>query len=360
MRIDVPPPEAIGPTEPAIAMLKPDAFERGLDGAILDRLRADGFVEQARRDVHLTPADVEALFLHPTPAYVAHLTSRPVSMHLLRGVGGAPRLYDCKQAIRRRFGTPEKIRNLIHGTDEGTEYHLFLARFFPDLAPERHCGPADLDLRFAPGTSLAQARAELARLDASSDLHWVSVTLLPGQAGLLGLQGLRWERLRVGFAARHGRRDGAHRFALLLHAHAGEDLAPLLAPGAGDDAGLTGGRPVTLAELPMPADQLARYARDLRAPDVDIDRAVSAYPLMALVAAQRALGVDGLNVFAPAQRLLETELLADLGRVAGLRLSGGSAGRVPGGGFSVSRAGVDGLPLRGDRAGAGSPASVPF
>jgi hypothetical protein len=331
--------------EPAIAMLKPDAFERGLDAEILAQLRADGFVEEARREFRLTPADVDALFLLPTPAYAKHLTSRPVSMHLLRGDGGAPRLYESKHALRRRLGTPEKIRNLIHGTDEGTEYHLFLARFFPDFAPERHCAAADLDLRFPPGTSAKQALAELERLDAASGLRRVGITLLPGQESLLELQRRRWDRLRVGFAARHERRDGPYRFAVLLHAHPGEDLRRLLVPGAGDDPARTAARPVTLAELPMPPGQLDRYARDLRTPDVDIDRAVTAYPLMSLLASQRALGVTRMNVFSPAQELLQTELLADLARVSGLRPGGGSGGHVPPGRFSVSGATADGLEL---------------
>lgn len=325
--------------EPVIAMMKPDAIERGLVDAILAQLRADGLREELRREVQLDPAQVQALFLHPTPEYVAHLTSRPVSMHLLRGPAGPQRLYDSKCAIRQRFGIDGKLRNLIHGTDEGTEYHLFLSHFFPDLAPARHCASADLDLRFPAGTELGAARAVLDRLDAESDLAWVAVTLQPGQQGLAALQGHAWRRLQVRFAALYPAAQLALPCDLLVHAGAQDDVAALLATVGATSAPAwrAQGRDVTAAGLPIGAAQLARYRDDLRAPGVDIDEVLPDYPLMGVLARLMAQGVNRLNVFTPRQRLLETELLADLARVCGLHPSGGSAGQCPPGHFSISQ-----------------------
>lgn len=338
-------------SEPAIAMLKPDAWERGLTDAILQRLSAAGFQEEARREIRLTPDDVARLFLHPLPDYVAHLTSRPISAHLLRGPGGPERLYEVKWEIRNAFGAPDRLRNLIHGADEGNEHHLLLSAFFPEHPVERCCGAADLDLRFAPDTALDEADAVLRGLDEASSLLAVSLSLLPGQASLAALRRLPRQRLRVDLAAILPASDG---WSFLAGAIPDEPVSALLAAAArASPADLArfaaAGHPVTLAELPVSADDLARYAADLRA-GRDIDRAVAAYPLMRRVLELRDRGVTRMNVYRPGLSLMETELRGDLARLAGLRTSGGSAGRARPGTFSVSQACLSQPPLTRSRA----------
>jgi hypothetical protein len=100
---------------------------------------------------------------------------------------------------------------------------------------------------------------------------------------------------------------------------------------------------VTAAGLAIAPAQLARYQHDLRADGVEIDLAVRDYPLMGVLTKLMAHGVNRLNVFAPRQSLLETELLADLARVCGMHASGGSAGQCAPGHFSVSQACLGGL-----------------
>jgi nucleoside diphosphate kinase len=326
--------------EPVIAMLKPDAWERGLAEAVLERLRAHGFVEERRCEHHLRPEQVQALFLHPLADYVAHLTSRPVSFHLLRGPGGPEQLYDSKCAIRREFGVPHRTRNLIHGTDEGTEYHRFLSHF-PEACVLQHCGVADLDLRFPASTSLAQARAELARLDAESDLVRVSVTLTPDQQALAALRHCAWRRLDVRFAVLASVPGSAPECTVLIHAHQDEDLALLMGRSGAPSA--WAGRPITLADFPITPQALARYEQDLRTPGIDIDAAVAGYPLMQSLMLLKERGVTRMNVYSPRMSLMETELRGDLARVLGLHSSGGSCGQAAAGSFSVSQHSLGGL-----------------
>ncbi|MBB2485165.1 hypothetical protein H5407_07960 [Mitsuaria sp. WAJ17] len=333
--------------EPVIAMLKPDAQERGLANEVLAAVRDAGFQESLRRVVQLDEARVRRLFLHPLPAYVQHLCSRPVSLHLLQGGGGAEAFYDCKCAIRRHFGVPSKVRNLIHGTDEGTEYHLFLDAFFPELAPRQYSAGADLDLRWPAETTLQQALDCLRQLDEDSQFRHVSVSLTPAQADLCALQRRDWKRLRLGFAALHALPASAGGVGrLLLHARAQEDVRPLLA--LSDPKALLAdmadpGRAVTLTDIDIPASELAAYANELRKPAPEVDRVLWAYPCLRWVAQLQLQGVSRLGVFQPRQPLMAAEFLSDIARLLGLQACGGSAGRCAVGAFSISGRRAQGL-----------------
>jgi hypothetical protein len=332
--------------EPVIVMLKPDAWERGVEQDILARLDACGYVEDARVVAQLDAETVRTMFLHPLPDYVAHLTSRPVSLHLLHGAGGPVGMYACKQAIRSALGVPGRTRNLIHATDEGTEYHMFLSRFFPDAAPERYCGIADADLRFPPDSRLEEVVRTLERLDAGSSLRRLTIALGPGNEALASLHRLPLRNLRLGFAAVVAPADAPDGCRVLAHARPGEDPASLLAstmrrPSLAALA--EGGRAITLADFPIPADALQAYAQALRTDGLEIDAFLHGHPLMDLVRDLRARGVTRMNVYGPRMSLMETELRGDLARLAGMHPSGGSSGLAEPGTFSVSRHCLGGL-----------------
>jgi hypothetical protein len=338
--------------EPVIVMLKPDAWERGVEQDILARLGASGFAEEARVVAQLDPDTVRTMFLHPLPDYVAHLTSRPVSLHLLRGVGGPVGMYECKQAIRNALGVPGRTRNLIHATDEGTEYHMFLSRFFPDAPPERYCGIADVDMRFSPGSRPEDVIRALERLDAGSSLRRLTITLAPGNEALTSLHRHPLRNLRLEFAALVAPVDAPDGCLFLAHALPGEDPASLLAstmrrPSLAALA--EGGRAITLVDFPISDDALQAYAQALRTDGLEIDEFLSAHPLMGLVRDLRSRGVTRLNVYGPRMSLMETELRGDLARLAGMHPSGGSSGLAEPGTFSVSRHCLAGL-APGDRA----------
>ncbi|MGW8142328.1 hypothetical protein [Sphingomonas zeae] len=332
------PPEV---AQPAIAMLKPDAWTRGVAPAILTMLRSAGFAEEARRDVRFTPSLIAPLLLHPLPLNVAHLTSGFASVHLLRGPGGPHGLYGLKHQIRETFGAPDRVRNLIHGADEGTEHHLQLAAFFPDRPVARHCCLADPDLRFDDDTDLDAAHRCLERLNGESSLGAVIVTLRPDQRRLAGLQRCRFSSLRVSFAALLPVQGNTRGTAVQVHQRRDEDLVALLERVGGSpppelERLAAEGHQLTLAELVLPAPEVAEYAHALRAHGPDIDHIVSTLPSLRVVEGLARRGINGLHAFHPDTPLMEAELRSDLARLAGLQITGGSAGRVPGGAFSLT------------------------
>lgn len=335
--------------QPAIAVLKPDAHARGLAPAVMAMLHDGGFIEEARRDVRFTPAEVGPLLLHPVPANVAHLTSGPASVHLLRGPGGPHGLYALKHRVREAFGTPDRVRNLIHGADEGTEHHLQLAAFFPDLPVERHCCLADPDLRFAADDP-DEARRRLDRLDRDSSLGALVVTLRPDQRRLVALRRYRPTRLRLSFAALLTVANGAGSWTVQVHA-ANDDPAAPLAP-LGDatppdlDRMAEHGHALTLVDLAVPPREIARYRHALRTHGPDVDDVVADLPSMRVVSDFARRGVGGLQALLPGMPLIEAELRSDLARLAGLRITGGSAGRAAAGAFSLTPAALPTLPAR--------------
>ena len=320
-------------------MLKPDAWDRGLADVIVKRLIDAGFVEEARCKVTLRRDEIERLFLHPLPDYVAHLESRPVTVHLLRGADGPERLYACKWEIRNEFGVTDRLRNLIHGADEGNEHHLFLDTFFPDLPTAHYCGAADLDLRFATGITLDAATATLAALDCRSSLREIIVTLNPAQFPLAPVARRPWRRLRVRIAMlirptdRPGTSFQVHSASHSWPADAASDRDWTMA----DVSALAAdGHHITLANLPIPIEVVDRYAAELRYGTGTIDDALADYPLLGAMNAYRRSGVGSFAAYRPGLCLMAAELRCDLARVAGMGVTGGSAGLAPPGTFSVS------------------------
>jgi nucleoside diphosphate kinase len=324
--------------ECAIVLLKPDAIERGLDQVIVDELRASGLELFAEREVQLTADDLHRYFLHPLPAYIAHMTSRPLRCFLARGADVYERLYARKIELRAALGVESNLKNLIHTADEGTEYHRQLGRFYPDLPARDRTAAADLDVRFPDSGTADDAVAVLRDLEARSALRYVVPVFGAGQdAQLAAVRAATWPRLGVAPAALV-LVGGPRRIELLVHLAVDDDLGwtALGSLDAMTEALAARPRAVTIADLAITADELARYAHHVRTRLDDIDELVAAEPLFADVEALRRAGCTRLACFAPHLALMEVELRGDLARLAGLYVGGGSAGRAIPGEFSIS------------------------
>ena len=135
--------------ERTLLIVKPDAVERGLLGAILARLEAKGLrlvagslaivpLEVAERhyeehkDKPFFPELLE--FITRSPSFAAVVEGPPGTQAVLRTMMGAT---DPKQAapgtIRGDLGT-ELPDNLVHGSDSLQSAAREIALFFPDLA----------------------------------------------------------------------------------------------------------------------------------------------------------------------------------------------------------------------------------
>src|SRR5216117_3611078 len=128
-----------------LAIIKPDAVQRGLAGKILAHLEAAGFVIRAARLVKLSTAQAEAFYeVHrERPFYrslVTFMTSGPgLSLALerddavtrLREVIGATDPAEAKPGTVRKLYAESKERNAIHASDSTDTAAREIAFFFP-------------------------------------------------------------------------------------------------------------------------------------------------------------------------------------------------------------------------------------
>ncbi|MGO9603168.1 MAG: nucleoside-diphosphate kinase [Candidatus Binataceae bacterium] len=117
--------------ERTLAIVKPDAVERGLAGDILKRIEASGLSIRALKKVHLTHAQAGLFYeVHKQrPFYKAlcdYMTSGPVVIALLAGDKAITRWRELMGAtdpakaapgtIRKDFGIDVE-KNSVHGSD---------------------------------------------------------------------------------------------------------------------------------------------------------------------------------------------------------------------------------------------------
>src|SRR6476661_5499141 len=134
-------------SERTLAIIKPDAVERGLSGAILQRIEAAGFTIRAMRKLHLTKRQAEGFyavhrarpffdslteFMASAPAIVIALEA-PDAIRKWRTLMGAtdPAKADAG-TLRKEFA--ESIeRNATHGSDAPETAAFELGYFFAGM-----------------------------------------------------------------------------------------------------------------------------------------------------------------------------------------------------------------------------------
>ena len=131
--------------ERTLAIVKPDAVQRGLTGDILKRIEAAGLQIVALRKLHLTRADAEKFYaVHRARPFFGglceYMTSGPVVVAVLQGEGAIAKwrqlmgATDPKKAdagtIRRDFGLDVE-KNSTHGSDAPETAAQEIAFFFP-------------------------------------------------------------------------------------------------------------------------------------------------------------------------------------------------------------------------------------
>jgi nucleoside diphosphate kinase len=336
--------------EYAIFLLKPDAYERGLERDLRERVVRDGLRVVATRPIQLAAADIHACFLHPLPEIIDYLTSRPVELFLVLGPDAHLRLYRLKHQIRREHGLSRSRRNLLHAADHGNEYHLMLERFLREQADPDHANAVDLDLRFLPGVPVATAVDSLAELDRNSALRWCSITI-PRATSAGWAVALRdaiavrpWRQLQFAYGIEVAPPDAPRGSALLVAAaprelepDAVEALRQVSSLARLADALAARPRPATIVDLALSSAELERYAADVRWDHGDeLEARIPGYPVFSEIRDLAAAGATGLMCHRPGFGLMEAEMRLDLARLAGLGECGGSAGRVRPGQFSVS------------------------
>ena len=133
--------------ERTLAIIKPDAFKRGLVGDILKRIEASGLNLRALRLIHLTRAQAQAFYdVHKArPFYNSlceYMSSGPVVIAVLQGDGAIARWRELMGAtdpakaapgtIRKQFGLDIE-HNATHGSDAPETAANEIAFFFSGL-----------------------------------------------------------------------------------------------------------------------------------------------------------------------------------------------------------------------------------
>lgn len=131
--------------ERTLAIVKPDAVNRGLTGDILKRIESSRLKIVAMRKIHLSRADAETFYdVHKARPFFSglcdYMTSGPVVVAVLQGEGAIAKwrqlmgATDPKKAdagtIRRDFGIDVE-KNATHGSDAPETAAQEIAFFFP-------------------------------------------------------------------------------------------------------------------------------------------------------------------------------------------------------------------------------------
>ena len=131
--------------ERTLAIVKPDAVQRGLTGDILKRIEASGLKIVAMRKVHLSRDDAEKFYdVHKARPFFSalcdYMTSGPVVVAVLQGQDAIAKwrqlmgATDPKKAaagtIRHEFGIDVE-KNATHGSDAPETSAQEIAFFFP-------------------------------------------------------------------------------------------------------------------------------------------------------------------------------------------------------------------------------------
>jgi nucleoside-diphosphate kinase len=132
-------------TERTLAIIKPDAVGRGLEGEILSRIRKAGFRILAMKSLRMTRAEAEGFYaVHRSRPFFAPLTefmsSGKVVVMVLEAENAIARWRETMGAtdpakaapgtIRRDFGTSIQ-NNCTHGSDAPETAAFEISYFFP-------------------------------------------------------------------------------------------------------------------------------------------------------------------------------------------------------------------------------------
>jgi nucleoside-diphosphate kinase len=130
--------------ERSLVLVKPDAMERGLAGAILSRLQADGLRLAALKMLHLTRATAERHYaVHRDKPFfkdlVDYITSTPIVAAVFTGDNAIARIRKIMGAtnpakadpgtIRKDFGLDVQ-RNSTHASDSPENGEIEIAIYF--------------------------------------------------------------------------------------------------------------------------------------------------------------------------------------------------------------------------------------
>jgi nucleoside-diphosphate kinase len=133
-------------TERTFSIIKPDATERNLTGAVNAVIEAAGLRIVAQRRIHLTKAQAEKFYeIHKERPFfgelVEFMTRSPVVVQVLEGdnavaryreVMGATNPANAHEGTIRKLFAPSVGENTVHGSDSAENAAMEIAQFFTE------------------------------------------------------------------------------------------------------------------------------------------------------------------------------------------------------------------------------------
>lgn len=132
--------------EYSIIMLKPFLNRTEMKKLLYEELFKNGISVVKERESNLTKQEIIQSFYRISKDYINYLMSDSVEFFLVKGLRPHDKLYDIKQKIRKYFNVTHCIKNGIHTVDQGNEYHIFLKKYFPELASAEYCNLMDMNM----------------------------------------------------------------------------------------------------------------------------------------------------------------------------------------------------------------------
>jgi nucleoside-diphosphate kinase len=133
-------------TERTFSIIKPDATERNLTGAVNAVIEAAGLRIVAQRRIHLSKAQAEKFYeIHKERPFFGELvdfmTRSPVVVQVLEGenavaryreVMGATNPENAAEGTIRKLFAPSVGENTVHGSDSAENAAMEIVQFFTD------------------------------------------------------------------------------------------------------------------------------------------------------------------------------------------------------------------------------------
>ncbi|MDB5430710.1 MAG: ndk [Caulobacter sp.] len=133
-------------TERTFSIIKPDATERNLTGAVNAVIEAAGLRIVAQRRIHLSKAQAEKFYeIHKERPFFGELvdfmTRSPVVVQVLEGdnavaryreVMGATNPANADEGTIRKLFAPSVGENTVHGSDSAENAAMEIVQFFTD------------------------------------------------------------------------------------------------------------------------------------------------------------------------------------------------------------------------------------
>lgn len=330
--------------EHTIMMLKPDSFIKGLEDEILSEIKAKGFTIKFSKQFMLTPSDIVRCFLHADEGYISYLTSQPVKFFILSRDNAIERMYELKYELRKKYGVFGDKENLIHSTDEGTEFHLLLHYFFSELDAKQFCSFSDYDL-WLPDGDTQEKRLLINQLDYGSTLKYCNIRLCSSQDVELAENLLLYpcKNLETWFKVCVKLED---ELGCIFDIDLPNDINSIkemyrlwktLTAAQFVEHAIKCSYTINLLYIPLLSSELAQYRGWITEKNNNIDELISGLAVYHYMSSLKfKYDLKGINCHRFDYSLLEAELYMDLGRLLKLNIRGGSGGIVEPGYFSIT------------------------